>query len=302
MQYRIIALMLALLMIAVLGACSKSVNDTPDPTQAPAPTEAPAITSVPTAEPFFPTDAPQAELPDPAGADSVKTLLDRALEYLHNDCDYSKIEDVHDPVAYMALYFMEDLYRDRDMSLEEARGKAELLYTDAENLRTIDPELAELISEELDLDDAQDLFNEYMTDLRDSFRNGEITEENPDYEELSSLLTDWDKGMDYVFEHHPELREQFRNRGIAVSLDDAMDMLRSYARFEMYNQDLHRFRDIECEYRPENVYVDESGICSYDMGTQIEGNDVWYIDMEYYVEDATYYLICFSLVVGSMGG
>lgn len=303
MRYRMISFILAALMLVGLCACSRGGNDTPDPAQTAPATDAPANnTPVPTEETLIPTEESHVSVPEPAGADSVRALLEKSLEYLHNDCDYSKIEDVHDPVAFLALFFMEDLYRDEKLSLAEAREKAALLYNDAETLRTVDPELAELISEEMDLDYAAEAFNEYMTDLRDSFRNGDITEDDPDYEKLTAMLTDWDKGMDYIFEHYPEVHEQFRRRGIAFDLDDAMDMLRSYGRFELYNKDLHRFKDLECEYRPENVYVDESGLCSYDMGTMIEGNDVWYISMDYFVEDATYYLIGFSLVVGSMGG
>jgi hypothetical protein len=38
------------------------------------------------------------------------------------------------------------------------------------------------------------------------------------------------------------------------------------------------------------------------MGQVVEGNDVWSIDMLYYVENETYYLMGYSLTLGSLGG
>ena len=82
-----------------------------------------------------------------------------------------------------------------------------------------------------------------------------------------------------------------------------MDAMQRFARFELYHEDLTtRFTTLECEYRPENAYVDESGLCSYDMGYVVDGNDAWNLDLLYYVEDQVYYLVGYEIVLGSMGG
>ncbi|MBQ5959659.1 MAG: hypothetical protein IJL53_03225 [Firmicutes bacterium] len=248
------------------------------------------------------SDSKAIDLPSPVGADSVKTLLQKSLDYLHSGCDYSLIEDVHDPVAYLAYFIMEDFYEDEELSFKEAREKAALLYTDAETFKSKDPKLAEMIMDEMDVEDPQELVNEYMTGLRDAIREGKITQENSNYDKFSSMLEDWDKGTDYIFEHYPELLQQIQERGIVFDLEGAMEKMRSFGRLELYHGDLEQFQTLECEYRPENIYVEESGFCSYDMGKVIDGNDVWYISMLYYVENEVYYLMGFDLVVGSMGG
>ena len=76
------------------------------------------------------------------------------------------------------------------------------------------------------------------------------------------------------------------------------------ARFEIFrNREADEiFKTLECEYRPENTYVDESGVCSYDMGYVVDGYDAWSVDMLYYVKDAQYYLIGYQYVLGSTGG
>ena len=48
--------------------------------------------------------------------------------------------------------------------------------------------------------------------------------------------------------------------------------------------------------------MDESGVCSYDMGYVVDGYDAWSVDMLYYVKDNLYYLIGYSYVLGSTGG
>lgn len=243
-------------------------------------------------------------LPLPRGVDSVQTLLEISLDYFHNDCDYSRIAEYHDPAAYLACFIMEDFYRDEELSFAEARVKAALLYGDAATLEAGDPRLAELVAEEMDVEDADDLLNDFMSSLRDDFRSGEITEADPNYELFSAMLTDWDKGSDYLLTHYPALREQFRDQGICFDLEDAMDAMRRFARFELCRseEENRRFRDLSCEYRPENVYVDESGVCSYDMGYVVNGNEAWGVDMLYYYEDGLYYLIGYSYVLGNTGG
>ncbi len=294
MTKRVLSLALVLILVFGLAACGGK--------EAPAGT-LPVGELIPGADiPPASTEAPAPALPAPHGADSVKTLLEKSLDFFHNGCDYSKIEDVQDPVGYLAYFFLEDFYDDGELSFAQAREKAALLYGDAETLRTQEPGLAEEIMEEVDAEDPEEALSEYMNSLRDAFRNGDITQEDPNYDKLSALLADWDKGADYIFEHYPELMENAKANGAVFGLEGAMEALRQFARFERYNDDLKRFQTLESEYRPENTYVNEEGWCSYDMGQVIEGNDVWSIDMLYYVENGTYYLMGYSIVVGSMGG
>ena len=247
---------------------------------------------------------PEIALPQPKGADSVKTLLEMSLDYFHSGSDYSKIAEYHDPQAYLAYFMMEDFYDDEDLKLDQAMERAALIYGSAEALEAKDPALADMIRDEMDVEDPNEALSEYMNDLRDAFRSGEITEDNPNYEKLSALLTDWDKGADYIFEHYPELLEEEREHGACFSLEEALEQLRRMARFEVYHsrEGDERFKKLECEYRPENTYVDESGICAYDMGYVVDGYDAWSVDMLYYFKDGLYYLIGYSYVVGSTGG
>ncbi len=293
MTKRILSLALVLILVLALAACGGK--------ESPAGT-LPVGELIPAADSTAPTEASAPALPAPKGADSVKTLLEKSLEYLHSGCDYSKIEDLHDPVAYLASFFQEEFYDDEEISFAQAREKAALIFTDPDTLQARDPKLAELIMEELDAEDPKEALNEYMNNLRDAFRNGEITQENPNYDRLSALLTDWDKGADYIFAHYPELLEDAKARGAVFGLEGAMEAMRKYARFELYNDDLKRFQSLECEYRPENTYVNEYGWCSYDMGYLIQDGSSWGIDMLYYVENETYYLMGFSVVVGGTGG
>lgn len=248
------------------------------------------------------TAAPAAAVPAVKGADSVKTLLEKSLDYFHSGCDYEKIADVHDQQAYLAWFLMEDLCRNEKLTLAQAMEKAVPLFGDAETLQAQDPALAEALMEEMDAEDPEEYLSEYMGELRDAMRNGEIPKDHPEYERLSAMLADWDKGADYVFEHYPEILEDAEQRYIALGLDGALKLLRKFARFEDYNRDLNRFRDLECEYSPENTDVNPNGICSYDMGSVVSGNEVWSIGMMYRVEDGVYYLIGYSVVLGSMGG
>ena len=300
MKKCVLSLALVLILIFGLAACGGKV---PPVESLPVGGLIPGADGTQVADTIPPaTEALAPALPAPKGADSVKTLLEKVLEYLHSGCDYSKIEDVHDPVAYLAYFIMEDFYRDENLSFAQAREKAALLYGDAETLKAKDPELAELVMEEMDAEDPEEALNEYMNNLRNAFRNGDITEENPNYDKLSALLTDWDKGADYIFEHYPELMEDAQAHGAVFGLEGAMEQLRKYARFELYNNDLLHFQTLECEYRPENTFVNEAGWCSYDMGYLIEDGSSWGIDMLYYVENETYYLMGFSTVVGGVGG
>ena len=273
MRFRAFAgLLLIAAMILSLTAC---VAKLPVEELIPGTGEAPISTAPVT------TAAPEPSLPAPKGVDSVKTLLELSLDYFHSGCDYSKIAEYHDPVAYLAYFIMEDFYRDEELSFAQAREKAALLYTDAETFRAKDPKLAEMVMEEMDAEDPEEALAEYMNHLREGFRNGDITEENPNYEKFSALLTDWDKGADYIFEHYPELMEDAAARGAVFGLEGAMDAMRRFARFELYRSEREDeiFRELECEYRPENSYVDDSGVCSYDMGSVITGNESWGVDL-----------------------
>ena len=301
---RIRSLLIVLLIVALtvsLNACGGKlpVEGLPTTPQGGDGADAPATQAAPAT-----TAAPEPTLPQPKGVDSVKTLLEISLDYFHSGCDYSKIAEYHDPRAYLAYFLMEDFYDEEEMSLDQAMEKAALFYGSAEELQEKDPWLAEQVMEELDAMDPEEALNEYMTGLRDSFRNGEITEDNPNYEKLSAILADWDKGADYVFEHYPELLQSARDRGMVFGLQDAMEQMQRFGRFELYRstEEDEKFRDLECEYRPENTYVDPSGICSYDMGYVVEGYDAWSVDMMYYVRDGLYYLLGYSYAVGSVGG
>lgn len=295
MAKRILSLSLILIFVLGLTACGGTLPVPPtggQPGQ-----ETPAAPET-TASPAAP------DLPQPKGADSVKTLMELSLDYFHSGCDYSKIAEHHDPRAYLAWFIMEDFYDDEDLSLDQAMEKAALIYGSAEELEAKEPRLADMIRDEMDVEDPNEALSEYMNDLRNAFRNGEITEDNPNYEKLSALLTDWDKGADYVFEHYPELLEEQRERGYCFSLEEALEQMRRLARFEIFrNREAEEvFKALECEYRPENTYVDESGVCSYDMGYVVDGYDAWSVDMLYYVKDNLYYLIGYSYVLGSTGG
>lgn len=291
MRIRSLVIILLILALTVsLTACGGTLPLPTEPNQA-ANTDAPATAA-----------SPEPAIPVVQGADSVKTLLEKSLDYFRSGCDYSKIADVQDQQAYLGWFLMEDLYRDEDLSLEEAMEKAALLFGDAETLQAKDPELAQLVMDEVDAEDPEAFLSEYMNELRDAFRNGEITEADADYQRLSQLLADWDKGPVYVFEHYPELLENAEEANMAVGLDGALKLMRRFARFEIYHSGLERFAALETEYRPENAYVDASGICSYDMGSVQEGYEVWSVDMMYYVRDGVYYLIGYSTVLGSAGG
>ena len=381
---------------------------------------------------------PDTANPAPKGADSVKTLAEKSLQYLRSGCDYSIIADVHDQQAYLALLLKEDLYRDRNLSFAEAMDKAALLLGDADTLSKTDPELAQMVYDETDAMDPDEYVSEYMNDLRNAMRNGEISESDEHYDRYRKMLEDWDKGAAYMLEHYPELTErekpeytayttmyiytntdnnqagsdpvatvnligiyqeilksnrflravadrfneehpEYANRNITadslsemisvsipsgtklirvevktedrylsadianaiayyasdeiveivgagevaivdyatvpnepsgthltkntipIGLEGALQMMRRFARFE-FNDNLKRFATLECEYRPENTFVGEDGICSYDLGKVTEDNDVWEISMLYYVKDSVYYLIGYQLAIGSIGG
>lgn len=244
------------------------------------------------------TDVP----PDPAGADSVKTLLEKSLEFFRSGLDYSKIADVQDPAAYIGYYLMK-VFPNDNMSFADARKRAAYgIYEYPERLEKDDADLAAFIKSEMNVQDPQEVLNEYMNNLRDAFKNGSITKDSPNYEKLSALLTDWDKGVDYIFEHYPEVAQFYKDNGVVFSLDDAIEQMKRLGRFELYHEELQVFEELECEYSPENVTVRDNGVCSYDMGKVIKDNEMWMIEMIYYVEDQIYYLAGYDITVGNMGG
>lgn len=256
------------------------------------------------------TAAPAAPYQRPQGANSVKTLLEKSLDYLHNDCDYTRIADVHDQQACVAYILLISLYDTSfatetftEISWDQAMEKAALILGDAETLEAKDPELALQIRERMEIADPDAYLNELVSNLRDGFKSGEINETTPNYEKLSQLLIDWDKGADYIFEHYSDLLDEAHRRGIVFSLDEALEQFRRYARGEGINNDLHRFKNLEAEYHPENGEPGRNGgIFSYDVGSFTEDHDVWGIDMLYYVKDEVYYLVDFSVWCGSTGG
>ena len=299
----VVSLLLVLCLLLGLSACGKgegSLTPTgllpkPESQAAPERTEAPESTA-----------APAAAYQRPQGADSVKTLLERSLDFLHTACDYSRIADVHDQQACIAYVMIIALYDTSfstegftELSWDQAMEKAALIMGDAETLEAKDPELAGQIREKMEIADPDEYLNQIVDDLRDSFKNGEITEAHPQYELFSQLLIDWDKGADYVFEHYPELLEDARARGIAFSLEDALEQFRRYARGESFNSDLRRFKSLEAEYHPENAEPGRNGgVFLYDVGSFRADEDVWGLTMLYYVKDAVYYLVDYTVWCG----
>lgn len=246
--------------------------------------------------------ATESALPKVKGADSVKVLMEKSLEY-HHTGSYSAIADVHDTQAWLAWFLMEDVYRgDQKLTLEQAMDKAALLFTDEETLRARDPELAELIAEEFDFEDRQEFLNDYMEDLKYDYQEGELTENEPDAERAAQMLEDWDKGPAYMFEHYPELTEYAEARWIAFDLESLMKLLEKGPASDLDQRDLERFRGLECEYSPEKIHVNDDGICSFELGSVVEDNDVWEVNMLYCVRNEVYYLIGYSYALGSLGG
>ena len=297
--------LLAILIVAALAvsltACGSSVPSTgAEVSASPAPGEESKPTPTEPEGSSAPTETASPE-PTVKGADSVKTLLEKSLDYFHNDCDYSKISDVHDPQAWLASrYVLEGLYRDREYTWEQAMDKAALLFGSADELREKDPELAQLTMDRMQADEPEEALAEYMEELRNAFQSGEITKKDPDYERLSQLLTDWDKGADYVFSHYPELLEDAAERGIVIGLEGALNKLQRMARLEQDTGDT-LFKELECEYRPENTY--QEGLnWIYDMGSVVQGNTDYSVAIQYYVRDGRYYLIGYGVVASGIGG
>ena len=256
------------------------------------------------------TEASAPEYQRPQGADSVKTLLEKSLDFLHNDCDYSKIADVHDQLANMAFLLIIMEYGSNyatetvtEISWEQAVERAKLLFLDADSLRARDPELADTVMEWNNAQDPAELVNRFIENLRERFRSGAINESSPNYEHLSQLLTDADKGTDYIWTHYPEQFQWIKDAGAVVGLDGALERMRRFADLQEDYDDLAHFKSLELEYRPENSQPGRNGnLYRYEMGSLIDGNSTWSIDMLYYVENEVYYLIGFDYAVGGVGG
>ena len=298
---RVFSILLVLCMLLGLAACGGTEADQAPFGVLPGPESQPSPES---------TAAPAAPYQRPQGADSVKTLLEKSLDYLHNDCDYSRIAGIHDQQACVAYILLINLYdvsfateTFTEISWDQAMEKAALILGDAGTLEAKDPELAGRIRERMEITDPNAYLNELVSDLRENFKSGAINESHPNYEKLSQLLIDSDKGADYVFAHYPDLLEEAHRRGIVFSLEEALEQFRSYARGEGANKDLRRFKDLEADYHPENSEPGRNGgIFSYDIGSFTEDHDVWGIDMLYYVKDEVYYLVDYSVWCGSTGG
>ena len=256
------------------------------------------------------TAAPAAAYVRPQGADSAKTLLEKTMDFLHNDCDYSRIADVHDQRACIAYVLIIALYDTSfatetftEISWDQAMEKAALIMGDAETLEAKDPDLAQRIRERMRIEDPGEYLDTMISRIREDLKSGDLNEDNPNYEKYTQLLIDFDKGADYILEHYPELFADLREHGVSFSLEDALEQFRSYGRGDQFNQDLKRFHELEAEYHPENAEAGRNGgIFSYDIGSFVEDRDVWGIDMLYYVETEVYYLVDFSVWCGSTGG
>ena len=256
------------------------------------------------------TEAPAPAYQRPQGADSVKTLLEKSLDFLHSDCDYSKIADVHDQLANMAFLLIIMEYGSNyatetvtEISWEQALERAKLLFLDADSLRARDPDLADTVMEWNNAQDPAELVNRFIENLRESFRSGTINESDPDYEKLSQLLADADKGADYIWTNYPEFFQGMQAPGMVIGLDGALERMRRFADLREESGDLAHFKTLELEYRPENSQPGRNGnIYSYYMGSLIDGHSTWSIDMLYYVENEVYYLIGFDYAVGGVGG
>ena len=301
MRTRVIPIILILSLLLGLTACGGNENQPsggkPGESQA-----APGTTAAP--------DAPAPVYQRPQGADSVKTLLEKSLDFLHSDCDYSKIADVHDQLANMANLLIIMEYGSNfatetvtEISWEQAVERAKLLFLDAETLRAKDPALADKVMEWNGARDPAEFVNRLVEAIREDFRSGTINESNPNYEYLSQLLTDADKGADYIWTHYPEMFQGEKDAGAVIGLDGALERMRRMADLREESGDLAHFKTLELEYRPENSQPGRNGnIYSYYMGSLIDGHSTWSIDMLYYVENEVYYLIGFDYAVGGVGG
>ena len=300
MRTRVILIVLVLSLLLGLTACGGTLPVPPAGGQPGRETQA-----APEA-----TEAPAPVYQRPQGADSVKTLLEKSLDFLHSDCDYSKIADVHDQLASMANLLIIMEYGSNfatetvtEISWEQAVERAKLLFLDAESLRAQDPELADTVMEWNNAQDPAELVNRFIENLRESFRSGTINESDPNYEKLSQLLADADKGTDYIWTNYPEFFQGVQAPGMVIGLDGALERMRRIADLREESGDLAHFKTLELEYRPENSQPGRNGgIYCYDMGSLIDGHSTWSIDMLYYVENEVYYLIGFDYAVGGVGG
>lgn len=306
MAKRMLSLALVLILVLGLTACGgKEGQPTPTGVQPGKESQAaPGTTAAP--------DAPAPVYQRPQGADSVKTLLEKSLDFLHSDCDYEKIADVHDLQAALADLLIIMVYGGNyatetmpEVSWEQAMERAKLLLGDADSLRAQDPELADQVMSFTQARDPSEFVDQLVNAVRESFRSGKIKESDPDYENLSQLLTDADKGTDYIWSHYPEFFADLKAQGMIFGLEEALESVRAYASLthERSKSDLAHFKTLELEYRPENSQPGRNGnIYSYYMGSLIDGHSTWSIDMLYYVENEVYYLIGFDYAVGGVGG
>lgn len=245
--------------------------------------------------------AEEPDLPQPKGVDSLQDLLDISLDYFHSNCDYSVISDYCDLQAKLAVALIEEGYYDIEMPLADLMEKAALLYGSAEELQQKDPDLASKIMEGMELQEPATFVTDYMTNIRDNLRNGTITSKDSGYDRYTHMLEDWDKGTDYMLENYPEIRMTASAYGIVFGLEDAMEQVCFTA--GMFNSSEGvLFNQYECEYKPENIYVNPNGICGYDMGSVVNGGEEVYASMLYYVKDGQYYLIDYDYMVGYLGG
>lgn len=310
--YKTLSVLLALLLLLGLTACGGTGTPTGTLPSHSTPT-APNTANAPETEPPAPesTAAPASAYTRPQGADSVKTLLEKCLDYLHTG-DYSKIADVHDRQACMAELLVIILYESSfvtetvtEITWQEALDRAAVVFEGAEALREKDPELADRIMEFTNAQDPVEMTNQYLSQLREGFQNGAISEDHPNYEKLYQILVDADKGPEYVYETYPEIFDGIRQQGVIFGLEGALEKLMQKLTYsdEQTQNDFSHFRTLECEYGPENSYEGKNGsVYDYVMGSVVADRSTWSISMMYYVEDAVYYLVGFDWSVGGVGG
>ncbi len=240
------------------------------------------------------------------GADSVKTLVEKTLSFLHNGCDYSLIADVHDQQACTAVAMIAALYYTSydsegftEFTWEQALEKAGLILGDEKTLREKDPELVDRMLKRFRVMDLGEYYKAMAEEIRSSMKEGYLKPGDEGYEKWYQFLVDSDKGTEYLTEHYPEILEEARKNSQCFSLNDVQDEFRKYASGWTFNSDLRHFKDLTAEYSPENAREGRNGgIYRYDLGRIGVGEDVYGIYMNYVVKDGRYYIVDYSVWVG----
>ena len=86
-----------------------------------------------------------------------------------------------------------------------------------------------------------------------------------------------------------------------VELNDAIEILCKYVRFERENAGISRYKDLKGDFSSDNIESGD-GCNRYDMGSVLDDNSSWRLTLVYYFENGLYYLISFDETVGGIGG